>query len=533
METPVCNSIIEHLTDGVVVIDSERRLVDINPAARKIINLTDTRIVGNPVTEVLAESPVMLNAVQHPEQADQDITVTHEYGTYHVKVTLQSLTGSQGDIGGYAIILHDTSEQKSTEYELRDLADIRTAELSNTSEQLLQAIGKQEELEEQLRQSRKMETVGRLASGVAHDFGNLLTTILGCAELGLRETNPDSKTNQYFRDIKSSALIASDLTDQLLSFGHRRKAERKYIDLNHVINHLLSMVSRIIGEDIILDVQLSADLYPIYVDPDQIQQLITSLCASARDTMPDGGKLTIRTDNLMDTKAVDYITEIDSESSYMVLTLESCSSVIKHDDFGLISNSGNGIAPTNRDGRLGLAIAEAIIKQYQGHLKVERQIGEGGSVAIYLPATPNMELTMESKTINDGTNGGSETILLVEDNDMVLNIAIRLLSDLGYNVLFAHNADEAMGLFQENLSDIDLVMSDVVMPRSSGPEMYSRMYSMQPELPALFVTGYDVNQSIETLEMLECQQNCSVLQKPYTQHALAKKLRELLARELA
>lgn len=135
---------------------------------------------------------------------------------------------------------------------------------------------------------------------------------------------------------------------------------------------------------------------------------------------------------------------------------------------------------------------------------------------------------MSSARFVQNGKGGSETILLVEDNELVLNIATRLLADLGYSVLVARDVDEAMDLFHQNTGEIDLVMSDVVMPKSSGPEMFSRMHSMQPDLPALFVTGYDVNQSIETLEILKCRDNCAVLQKPYSQSALAEKIRELL-----
>jgi CheY-like chemotaxis protein len=139
-----------------------------------------------------------------------------------------------------------------------------------------------------------------------------------------------------------------------------------------------------------------------------------------------------------------------------------------------------------------------------------------------------MELIMNPDSNNNNLTGGTETILLVEDNEMVLNIAMRLLDELGYKILVAHNVDEALDLFGKNLNNINLVMSDVVMPRSSGPEMFSRMRAMRPDLPAVFVTGYDVTQSMETLNLLECGENCAVLQKPYSQEALAQKIRELL-----
>ena len=533
MEVPVSNTIIEHLNDGVVVIDEQKRVVDINPAARKISNLSEHSIIGNPVADVFAETPAMLNAIEHPEQSEREIKVSHEYGTYYVKVTSQSLHNSSGEINGYAVIFHDTSEQKSAEYELKDIAETRTAELSNTSEQLLQTIGEREALEEQLRQSRKMETVGRLASGVAHDFGNLLTAILGSAELGLLATKFDSKPHQHFLDIKNSALIASDLTNQLLNFGQKQKPERKYISLNHIISDLLNMVGRIIGEDIRLDIQLATGLYPIHADPDQIQQLITSLCANARDSMPNGGQLRIQTENFKNKNEIDSATNIDSESSYILLKIE---------DTGNTADYSNTISTENPEPivkdsldlkSIGLTIASSLIKQHQGDIEVDRKVGGGTSIRIYLPAIPNMELVVKDTKRENSIKGGSETILLVEDNDMVLNIAIRLLNDLGYSVLFAHNAEEAMELFRKNLGDIDLIMSDVVMPRSSGPEMYSRIHAMQPEIPALFVTGYDVDQSIETLEMLECKEHCAVLQKPYSQSTLAEKLRDLLERETA
>ncbi|MBN1378164.1 MAG: response regulator [Gammaproteobacteria bacterium] len=516
MESNIYSSIIASLNEGVVIIDSEGNIVAINAAAKRNTGLSDENMIGRSAMELFAAHPDLVDAIQHcAEQNKPEIKIQHKNTNRCISLDIKPLCREPATPDGYIIVFRDS------------------AELSNTSEQLLQEMAEREQLEQQLRQTRKMEAVGRLAGGIAHDFNNLLTAIIGSAELGLQESVTDNKIHQHFLDIKNGALIASDLTGRLLNFGKERKLKRKYVSLNHIISDLLKMVSRILGEDIKLIIQLTSGLYPAFVDPDQIRQLIINLCTNARDDMPNGGTLTIRTDNLTDTTALNPALDIDRESSYVFITFADTGYAVSEETKNRLFGPFDSTIESDRASGLGLAVVQGIIQQHQGQIIVDSKINSGTVIQVYLPATPKMELAVETNEKQEIMVGGSETILLVEDNDMVLNVAMRLLDDLGYKVLVAHNAEEAMELFGRNMGKIDLVMSDVVMPRSSGPEMFSRIHAMQPELPALFVTGYDVNQSIETLEMLECRDNCAVLQKPYSQDALAEKIRELLNRKLS
>lgn len=525
----ICHAIIDHLIDGIVVVDVTGHIVTANPAARRFITLPDTELAGRQAQEIFAAVPGLTDVIQNPGQNEAEVKIRHKNGNWHITVTVRALLDEQNKSNGHVIIFRDTSDQKRAESELHQLTETHNAALSSTSEQLMQEMAERDLLEQQLRQSRKMEVIGRLAGGISHDFNNLLTAILGSAELGLQESISNYKLRQRFLDIRNGALIARDLTGRLQGFSHPEKPQRKCISLNHVIGDLLNMIDPILGEDIKLNIQLAPTLYPSLVDSDQMRQLIVNLCANARDHLPEGGELTIKTDNLDDLSKQNSNTEIDQESSYIVLTFVYTGDGVPEDIEQDLFNSPCLETNTENATNLGWTIIQGIIEQHQGQVTVNT-VGKGTSVKVYLPAIPDMELIVNSDDSNNNMTGGTETILLVEDNDMVLNVATRLLNELGYKVLVAHNADEAMDLFGKNSGRIDLVMSDVVMPRSSGPEMFSRMRAMQPALPALFVTGYDVNQGIEALEMLECRDNCEVLQKPYSQEILAGKIREMINR---
>jgi signal transduction histidine kinase/CheY-like chemotaxis protein len=526
MDQSTCHAIINRLSDGIVVIDVSGSITAINPAACRLLDLPDGEFNCRPAREIFRSIPDLIDTIQHPLQSERELKINHGNSDRYTTLTVQALPDEKAGQNGYLVVLRDSPGPESIESEFLRLNGNRDTERSNASKQLIQEITERDLLEQRLRQAGKMETIGRLTSGIAHDFGNLLTVILGSAELGLQEAAPGN-IHRRFLDIRNGALIARDLTNRLHGLGHQESLQRKYLSLNHVISDLLNMMERVLGENIKLRVRLTPVLYPTVAAIDQMQQLIINLCAHACDSMPGGGELTISTDNLTDGTEHSRIEKIDPESSYIVIMF-TCTGDIASDEMQRISDFDNINSPASET-NLGMLVVQGIIQQHQGQITVSSTVTRGASIiTVYLPAIPDMELIVNPDSNNNNLTGGTETILLVEDNEMVLNIAMRILDELGYKILVAHDVDEALDLFGKNLNNINLVMSDVVMPRSSGPEMFSRMRAMRPDLPAVFVTGYDVTQSMETLNLLECGENCAVLQKPYSQEALAQKIRELL-----
>jgi PAS domain S-box-containing protein len=393
---------------------------------------------------------------------------------------------------------------------------------------MVEDITERKQLEGQLLQARKMETIGRLAGGVAHDFNNLLTAILGNTELGLGETSSREETHEKFADIRKAALRAADLTGQLLTFSRRQILEKKHLDLNTTIEDLLRMLKRILGEDIELDINLSAELTTVFADTGQVQQILMNIFTNARDAMPEGGKLTLETRNV-GANELENLPDFGHESTSYI--------EIKITDTGIgmdketQSHMFEPFYTTKERGKrvgLGLSVVYGITKQHGGYISAESQVDKGCTFKIYFPVVLDVEPIEEDSKTTSEVQGGDETILLVEDDETVLNVAVRILNGLNYRVLVAKDGVEAMDMFESETDKVDLVIMDVVMPQESGPDIYKKMSILRPRLPILFVTGYDVEEKLSDIHSESEAAPIAFLQKPYTIETLGQKIRELL-----
>ena len=381
-------------------------------------------------------------------------------------------------------------------------------------------------LEEQLRQVHKMEAVGQLAGGVAHDFNNVLTVIQGFSDLVLAELPADHALVQPVSEIKRAGERAAELTGQLLAFSRKAVVRPTLLDLNAVVADAENLLRRLIGEDIDLTVILDPGLWRVEADPVQIDQLLLNLVSNARDAMPQGGSLTVDTRNVV----VGVGEHVERRlpvppGSYVCLSISDTGCGM---DPAMMDRIFEPFFTTKEPGKgtgMGLAAVYGIVQQFGGHIKVESQPGAGASFAIYLP--PRNEIVVDECSSSDTSPAprGQETIILVEDDHSVRALSRQVLARHGYVVLEASNGAEAIRMCQQYPGTIDLLVSDVVMPLMSGLQVAQRLREMRPAIKMLFVSGYP-DDALDAHGVLKAE--ITLLPKPFTPSALANKVRSVL-----
>jgi hypothetical protein len=388
----------------------------------------------------------------------------------------------------------------------------------------------QKHLAEQLRQSQRMEAVGRLAGGVAHDFNNLLTVILGYSDVSLAQLRPGDPLREFSEEIRKAALRASDLTRQLLAFSRRQVLSPVPLDLNGLLEGVEKMLRRLIGEDIDLAILPAADLWPVRVDPGQVEQVLMNLVVNARDAMPQGGKLTITTTNAeLDASYCD--THADArEGEYALLTVSDSGAGIDRQTLAHIFEPFFTTKGPDKGTGLGLATVYGIVKQSGGHVAVYSEPGRGTCFKVYLPRDREAARGSAATAQPASSNHGNETILLVEDEDGVRSLARMVLERHGYQVLEARHGGEALSLCEQTQEPIHLLATDVVMPQMSGRELAERIAPRRPHMKVLYLSGY-MDDAIVRHGLLHAE--VPFLQKPYTPESLAQKVREVLDRRSA
>lgn len=381
------------------------------------------------------------------------------------------------------------------------------------------------QVEEQLRQSQKMEAVGKLAGGVAHDFNNLLTIINGHTDLSLRRLKPEDPLYSKFGAIREAGERAAALTRQLLAFSRKQILQPKVLDLNHVIFEMNKMLQRLIGEDIDLLVGLMPDLGKVKADPSQIEQVLMNLSVNARDAMPRGGKLTIETANVYLNEEYANRHLSISPGQYVMLAVSDTGCGMDaqiqrriFDPFFTTKELGKGTG-------LGLATVYGIVKQSGGTIWVYSEVGLGTTFKIYLPCVEMPSEVFKPKAAQTELKVGTETVLLVEDEEMVRNMTREILQESGYRVLEAKHGQEALLVAEQHHGPIHLMLSDVVMPQISGRQLAEQLAPRRKEMKVLYMSGY-TDDAIVHHGVLD--EGVAFIEKPFTPHALTYKVREVL-----
>lgn len=423
---------------------------------------------------------------------------------------------------GYRLIgvIYDVTAAKEQEAKLRELAD--TLEM-----RVQQEVAERREAEEALRQAQKMEAVGQLTGGIAHDFNNLLTVIIGNIDTVIRrmDMTHDPRMRRSLENALKGAERAASLTQRLLAFSRRQPLEPKTIDITRVLAGMSDLLTRSITESIAVRIATDPDLWKVEVDPHQLENAILNLAVNARDAMPSGGALTIEARNieLRDVLPGDCLpgayVAIAVADTGTGMTAETMAKVF--DPFFTTKEVGKGTG-------LGLSMVYGFVKQSGGHIAIESTEGRGTVVRLYLARKlDDVLLEIEERRPSARMGSADETILVVEDDEDVRAYTVGILRELGYHVVEAQDGDSALRLLGGHAVPVTMLLTDVVMPRMSGPELAGRALTLQPQLRILFTSGY-TRDAIMRDDRLD--PNVDLLSKPFTHATLAAKVRELLDR---
>jgi two-component system cell cycle sensor histidine kinase/response regulator CckA len=383
-----------------------------------------------------------------------------------------------------------------------------------------------EQREQQLRQAQKMEAIGRLAGGVAHDFNNMLSVILSYGELVLEGLESADPLRADMEEIRTAAMRAAGLTHQLLMFSRQQVFEPKVIDLREVLTSMDKMLQRILGEDVEL-VSIAASEARVRVDPTHIEQVILNLAVNARDAMPTGGKLTIETANVVLDEEYALSHLATNAGPHVMLAVSDTGSGMDRETQARIFEPFFTTKEPGKGTGLGLSTVFGIVQQSGGNIWVYSELGKGTTFKVYLPRV-DAELDRPTPLVAKAKLRGAETILLVEDDEQVRTIVLSILRRQGYQVLAAQRADEALLFDEQHSAAIDLLLTDVVMPQMSGPELAKRLLLTRPRMRVLYMSGY-TDDSIVRHGVLN--EGVAFLQKPVTPASIARKVREVLDQE--
>jgi len=380
-------------------------------------------------------------------------------------------------------------------------------------------------LEEQLRQSQKMDAIGRLAGGVAHDFNNLLTVIFGYCESLLVELSPRDPGRSSVEAIEEAATRAADLTRQLLTVSRGSVDKPQLVNLNRLIEDTERLLRRMIREDVLLTTSLDPDIGPLKVDPSQIGQILMNLIVNARDAMPKGGQLTITTKKIvLDEPYVNTHVEV-AAGQYVLLAVSDTGSGMTPEVRSRIFDPFFTTKPAGQGTGLGLSVVHGIVKQSHGHIGAYTELGVGTTFKIYLPAVGQEAAIPGNSRQLETIPRGSETVLLVEDEERVRAITLTVLKNNGYHVLVAKNGDDAVRVLSECKGKIDLLLTDVVMPEMNGSRLAELVKSRIPGIKVLFMSGF-TDDAVVRHGLLTAES--AFIQKPFTSMGLLKKVRQVL-----
>ena len=495
---------------GVVVAESSGKIIEANDAF--------LRMVGYTADEVRA-GLVSWAGMTPPEWDQQSVVATEQLRTHgFARPWEKEYFRKDGSRVPVLVGVATLEEGKNISVYI-DLTERKRADAGR-----VQAEEALRHSEEQLRQAQKMEAVGRLAGGVAHDFNNVLSVILSYGDLLLDDLKPADPMRADVEEIRKAGLRAAGLTRQLLMFSRQQVVEPKVIDLSEVLESMEKMLQRILGEDVELVFAPPKAPGRVEADPSHLEQVILNLVVNARDAMPTGGKLTIETANVFLDE--DYaLSHLPAKSGPHVMLAVSDTGVgMDRETQGRIFEPFFTTKEKGKGTGLGLSTVFGIVRQSGGNIWVYSEPGRGTTFKVYLPRV-DAEVDVQKAQVAPATLRGTETVLLVEDEEQVRTIVSSILRRQGYRVVVAQNAGEALLHCEQHPEPIDLLVTDVVMPQMSGPELARRLVQVRPEMKVLCMSGY-TDDSIVRHGVL--QSGVAYLQKPVTPVSLATKVREVL-----
>jgi PAS domain S-box-containing protein len=495
-------SIAEHSPAGIVTTDVRGRITYWSPRAEELLGYRADEVLGRPVADLqrggLGAARALMRRLREEDRIrEHEAEILARDGRWvECRFSLALLRDSAGAVIGTLAILEDTSERKR--------------------------------LEAQLRQAQKMEAVGRLAGGIAHDFNNLLAVIMGHSDLIKSVLRKGDALTHDVEQIRRASERAATLTRQLLAFSRRQFLQPQVIDVNTLVGNLATMLRRLIGEDIQLELRLDPDAGRVSADPGQLEQVVMNLTVNARDAMPQGGRVILETAPVVLDQAFVATHPGSTTGPHVRLSIHDTGCGMGPD---VLSHLFEPFFTTKEPGRgtgLGLSTVYGIVKQHRGYIDVTSEPGRGSSFGVYLPRVEAKPAPERPAPRERPRPGGLETVLFVEDEVALRDLMHRVLAKGGYRVLAAGDGPDALALVEAHPGPIDLVVTDVIMPRMSGPALVGRLRARDPGIRILYVSGYTADElrSAQT----ELGADATLLAKPFTSGGLLRKVREVLDR---
>jgi PAS domain S-box-containing protein len=496
--------ILDSVDEGFIVIDHGYCILSANRAFLNLTNLSEDQVIGRPCHEILRHT------TRPCFESGQECPVKHTFDTgsaYHASYMHEDASGTQSYL-----------ELKS--YPIVDAAGTVTSVIEAVTD-----VTEKRRFQEQLVRTQKMESIARLAGGVAHDFNNMLSVIIGHTELAMEQVASSDPLFADLQEIRTAARRSASLTRQLLAFARKQTISPRGLDLNRVVADILNMLRPLIGEDINLDWRPGEGVWPVKMDPSQIDQILANLCINARDAIAGVGSITIQTERI--TCGPDHCDQHQEfvPGEYALLTVSDNGSGMDPETLSKIFEPFFTTKGIGQGTGLGLATVYGIVKQNNGFVDVDSNPGHGTTFKIYLPRHTAADTEETKHGHAAATPGGHETILLVEDEQSILKMTQSMLEKMGYGVLAASTPGEAIRLANAHDGDIRLLLVDVIMPEMDGHDLAGQVAPLYPDMVCLFMSGYsgDVIANHGVLD-----EGLHFIQKPFSMQELAAKVREVL-----